>query len=165
MTCSRECSVTAKLHEIIKWVSQNSDMSQIGPYFARKLQWPAHALLFDESLNDELQSKQLDVHVHYWSSENCRVESLYFKSLLISHGRTHDIVNHYEEATKDLDPAKTWNIGMDGPNVTLAFERELGKSREELNLLSFVYLGTCGLYTVRRSFQAGAKVSDWNLDQ
>ncbi|CAH3153287.1 unnamed protein product [Porites lobata] len=31
------------------------------------------------------------------------------------HGRTHDIVNHYEEATKDLNPAKTWNIGMDGP--------------------------------------------------
>ena len=39
---------------------------------------PAHAPLFDESLNDELQSKQLDVHVHYWSSENCRVESRYF---------------------------------------------------------------------------------------
>lgn len=38
---------------------------------------------------------------------------------------------------------------MDGPNVTLAFERELGKSREELN----------------RSFQTGAKETNWDLDQ
>ena len=53
---------------------------------------------------------------------------------------------------------------MDGPNVTLAVERELRKSREELNLPSLLYLGTCGLYTVHRSFQAGAKVCDWNLD-
>ena len=97
--------------------------------------------------------------MHYWSSENCRVESRYFTSLFIGHGRTRDIVNHYEEATKDQDPAKTWNIGMDGPNVTLAFERELGKSREKLNLPSLLYLGTCGLYTVHRSFQPGAKVS------
>ena len=128
-------------------------------------QSPSHPPLFDESLNEEIQSKQLDVHVHFRSSENCRVESQYFTSLFIGHGRTHDIVNHYGEVTKDLDPAKTWNIGMDGPNVNLAFERELRKSREELNLPSLLYLGTCGLYTVHRSFQAGAKVSDWNLDQ
>ena len=49
-------------------------------------------------------------------------------------------ISNYEEATKDLDPAKTWNIGMDDPNVTLAFERELRKSREELNLPSLLYL-------------------------
>lgn len=112
-----------------------------GPYFAMKLlydvkQSPAHALLFDKSLNEEMQSKQLDVHVRYWSSENGRVESRYLTSLFIGHGRTGDILKHFEEATKDLDPAKTWNIGMDGPNVNLAFERELRKSREELNLPS-----------------------------
>ena len=133
----------------------------LGPYFARKLlydvkQSPAHALLFDESLNEEMQSKQLDVHVRYWSSENGRVESRYLTSLFIGHGRTDDILKHFEEATKDLDPAKTWNIGMDGPNVNLAFERELRKSREELNLPSLLCLGTCGLYTVHRSFQTGA---------
>ena len=38
----------------------------LGPYFAKKLlydvkQSPAHALSFDESLNEEMQSKQLDV--------------------------------------------------------------------------------------------------------
>lgn len=97
----------------------------------------------------------VDVHVHvrYWSSENGRVESRYLTSLFIGHGRTDDILNHYEEATKDLDPVKTLNIGMDGPNVNLAFERELRKSREELNLPSLLCLGTCVLHTVHRSFQ------------
>jgi len=109
---------------------------RLGPYFTKKLlyhvkQSPAHALLFDESLNEEMQSKQLNVHVRYWSSENDRVESRYLTSLFIGHSRTGDILNHFDEATKDLDPVKTWNIGMDGPNVNLAFERELEKSHEE----------------------------------
>lgn len=54
---------------------------------------------------------------------------------------------------------------MDGPNVTLAFERELGKSREELNLPSLLCHGTCVLHTVHRSFQTGAKETNWDLDQ
>ena len=54
---------------------------------------------------------------------------------------------------------------MDGPNVTLAFERELRKSREELNLPSLLCLGTCVLHTVHRSFQTGAKETNWDLDQ
>ena len=28
-------------------------------------------------------------------------------SLFIGYGRTDDILNHFEEATKDLDPVKT----------------------------------------------------------
>ena len=83
---------------------------ELGPYFTRKLlydmeQSPTHALLFDESLTEEVQSKQLDVHVRFWSSENCRVESSYLTSLFIGHGRTHDLLNHYEETTNNLDPA------------------------------------------------------------
>ena len=85
--------------------------------------------------------------------------------MFTGHGRTDDILDHYEEARKDLDPTKTWNIGMDGPNVHLAFERELRKFREQLNLPSLIYLGTCGLHPVHRSFQTGAKETDWNLDQ
>lgn len=86
----------------------------LGPYFAMKLlydvkQSPAHALLFDESLNEQMQSKQLDVHVRYWSYENGRVESRYLRSLFISHGRTDDILKHFEEATKDMEYRYGWS--------------------------------------------------------
>ena len=46
---------------------------------------------------------------------------------------------------------------MDGPNVNLAFERELKKSREEIGLPPLLSLGTCGLHIVHRAFQTGAK--------
>lgn len=139
----------------------------LGPYFAKKLlynvkQAPAHAPSFDESQNEEMQSKQLNARVRYWSSENVSVESRHLTSLFIVHGRTGDILKHFEEATKDLDPVKTWNIDQ---NVNLAFKREMRKSREESNLLSLFCLGTCGLHTVHRSFQTGAKETNWDLDQ
>ena len=54
---------------------------------------------------------------------------------------------------------------MDSPNVNLAFERELRKPCQELNLPSLLYLGTHGLHTVHRFFEAGTKEADWNLDQ
>ncbi|KAK2556252.1 hypothetical protein P5673_021873 [Acropora cervicornis] len=95
----------------------------LGPYFAKKLlydvkQAPAHALLFNESQNEEMASKQLDVHVCYWSSENVRVESRDLTSSFIGHGSTDDILKHFEEATKDLDPVKTWNIGPNSTNCS-----------------------------------------------
>ena len=103
--------------------------------------------------------------MRYWSDETCRVESRYLTSLFIGHGRKEDLMNYYEEATKDLDPAKSWHIGMDGPNVNLAFEKEMKRTRDELNLPSLIELGTCGLHTVHSAFQTGAKEMNWNLDR
>lgn len=84
----------------------------IGPHFSKMLTdevkaSPAHCILFDESLNDELQKKQLDVQIRYWSDESCKVESRYYNSLFIGHSRANDILLHYTEATKDLEATKT----------------------------------------------------------
>ena len=82
----------------------------LGPHFSKLLLEKvkasvAHCILFDESLNNELQNKQLDVHVRFWSENTLRVESRYFNSLFIGHGRANDILDHYSEATRDLDAA------------------------------------------------------------
>ena len=53
---------------------------------------------------------------------------------------------------------------MDGPNVNLALEKELKKIYAELNLPLLIELGTCGLHTVHRAFQTGAKATNWDLD-
>ena len=142
----------------------------LGPYLSKKLIYdvnksPAHTVLFDEALNEQLQKKQFDVYVRYWSNESCQVKSAYLTSVFIGHGKTADLLNHYNEATKDLDPTKTWHIGMDGPNVNLAFERELRESREELDMPSLLSLGTCGLHIIHRAFQTGAKETNWNFDR
>lgn len=92
---------------------------------------PAHSIQFDESLNDELQNKQLDIHVRFWSEESLKVESRYYSSLFIGHGRATDLIDHYAEATKDLHPARTWQVGMDGPNVNLSFLKKLQEQHTE----------------------------------
>ena len=142
----------------------------IGPHFAKILvdqvkASPAHCILFDESLNEQLQNKQFDVHVRYWSEDSCQVESRYFSSLFIGHGRATDILDHYADATKDLDAARTWQVGMDGPNVNILFHKKLVDQRNELDLPHLLDLGTCGLHIIHRAFQTGAKATDWNLDQ
>jgi len=76
----------------------------LGPYFSKQLicdvqSCPAYSLLFDESLNEELQFKQIDLHVRYWSNKDDRVESRYLTSLFIGHGKTADLLEHYEKAT------------------------------------------------------------------
>lgn len=107
----------------------------------------------------------MDLHVRFWSNKDDRVESRYLTSLFIGHGKTVDLLEHYEKATQDLDQSKIWHIGMDGPNVNLAFERELQSMRTEQHFPSLLELGTCGLHTVHRSFQTGAKETEWNLDR
>lgn len=72
--------------------------------------------------------------------------------LFIGYGRIDDILNYFEEVMKDLDLVKIWNIGMDGLNVNLVFERELRKFCEELNLFLLLCFGICVLYIVYRFF-------------
>ena len=125
---------------------------------------PAHCILFDESLNNELQNKQLDVHVQFWSENMLRVESRYFNALFIGHGRANDILDHYSEATKNLDAARTWQVGMDAPNVNVSFHNKLVDQREKMELPNFLDLGTCGLHITHRAFQSGTKSTNWGLD-
>ena len=82
----------------------------------------------------------------------------------MGHGKAENLLHHYEEAAEEFDASKTWYVGMYGPNVNLAFERELKKIRAELNLPSLIELGTCGLHKVHRAFQTGAKATNWDLD-
>ncbi|KXJ27612.1 hypothetical protein AC249_AIPGENE7592 [Exaiptasia diaphana] len=142
----------------------------IAPHFAKLLSEdvkasPGHCILFDESLNDELQTKQLDIHVRFWSDRSLKVETRYYDSLFIGHGRAVDLLDHYTEVTKDLDSALTWQVGMDGPNVNISFHKKLMDQRRENDLPDLLDLGTCGLHIIHRAFQTGAKATDWDLDQ
>lgn len=49
-------------------------------------------LMFDESLNQASKKKQLDIHVRYW--EDDRVQSRYFGSQFLGHGRAEDLLHH-----------------------------------------------------------------------
>ena len=43
---------------------------------------PAYFIFFDESLNNNLQHEQLDVHIHFWDKETIQVQTHYLDSHL-----------------------------------------------------------------------------------
>lgn len=142
----------------------------IGPHFAKMLTArvkgsPGHCIQFDESLNDEIQQKQMVIHVRLWSQESLTVESRYYTSVFIGHGRASDLMEHFDTATSGVDPSRTWQVGMDGPNVNPSFFNKLNEERKENKYPSLLNLGTCGLHIIHRAFQTGAKATNWQLDE
>ena len=82
----------------------------LGPHFGKLLaneakRSPAHSIMFDESLNTQLQSKQLDVHIRYWSEDHSRVECRYYNSIFIGHSTANDLMEHYAEHGQKCRPS------------------------------------------------------------
>ena len=57
-------------------------------------------LLFDESLNAELQKKQLDFHLRSWDHD--RVVSRYFGSSFMGHASADDLMEKFDLLKKHL---------------------------------------------------------------
>ena len=52
---------------------------------------------------------------------------------------------------------------MDGPNVNKAFLPMLNEEHQANESSTLINICTCGLHTINRSLQTGAKATDWNL--
>ena len=74
-----------------------------------------YVVLFDESLNDALQSKQLDVLVRLWDANE--VQSRYYTSKFLSHTYAETLQDEIYECCVDLGLAGMHQLSMDGPNV------------------------------------------------
>ena len=67
----------------------------LGPYL-KQCQFEAvnksqhYVLLFDESLNSHMQSKQMDTHVRYWVGDT--IQTRYFNSQFMGHARSDDLL-------------------------------------------------------------------------
>ncbi|XP_060782877.1 uncharacterized protein LOC132890101 isoform X2 [Neoarius graeffei] len=59
-----------------------------------------YVLLFDESLNQKTQSKQMDIHVKFW--DNDIVATHYFSSDFMGHSTAEDMVKVFHKATEGL---------------------------------------------------------------
>ena len=76
-------------------------------------------LLFNESMNNMTQNKQMDFHVRFWHSGE--VHTRYYTSEFMGHATTEDMVNTFETATANLNHKRMLQLTMDGPNVNWKF--------------------------------------------
>lgn len=86
-------------------------------------------------------------------------------SLFIRHARASEVLDIIKKQQRVFILAKTWQVGMDGPNINLSFHKMLVDQRNEDDLPNLLDLGTCALHTIHRAFQTGATGTHWNLDK
>ena len=71
-------------------------------------------MLFDESLNKQLQLKQMDVHIRFLDSVTNKVSTHYLDSAFMGHGTAEKCLEHFKHLTEQLDLSNL-QISMDGP--------------------------------------------------
>ena len=78
----------------------------IAPHFRRLLseqlkdQDAGYVLLFDESLNNKTQNKQMDIHLRIWSNQT--VVTRYYISEFMGHATAEDLMSVFCSATQGL---------------------------------------------------------------
>ena len=101
-------------------------------------------LLFDESLNRELQSKQLDLHVRLWDAG--RVSTRYCNSDFLGHACADVLHEKLSEASSRFGKRGILQLSMDGPNVNWKAFDHLQAEVEGETGRSLINIGSCGLH-------------------
>ena len=120
---------------------------------------------FDETTN-RMVKKQHDGYFQYWSPKEDKVVNVYAGSVFIGHCDSDDLVTHCNELLINLnvDSQYLLHLGMDGPNVNLAFQKKLLTELGQLNGKTFLNLGACSLHPAHTAFRKGIKQLSVDLD-
>ncbi|KAJ8050248.1 hypothetical protein HOLleu_03380 [Holothuria leucospilota] len=139
----------------------------LAPYFSKLLEKKAKeqpfVLLFDESLNRELQKKQLDIHFCVWDDN--KVSTRYYTSDFLGHACTVDIIDSFDKNVAKTLTYKNLQVSMDGPNVNWSVFKKLSEKLAAEYDTSVVDIGSCGLHTMHNSVRAAFKETGWDLCQ
>lgn len=121
-----------------------------------------YVVLFDESLNAGLQSKQMDIFVRFWDGN--KVSTRYYTSKFLGHALAETLQDELYDCCVDLGLSGMHQLSMDGPNVNwkafdlLSTQIERGTRRKLLNV------GRCGLHILHNAFRAGIHATEWDVE-
>ena len=98
-----------------------------------------YVVLFDESLNPDLQKKQLDVHVWFLDVDGT-VKTRYIDLYFLGHATANDIVLKLNETMFSIDNEAMLQLSMDGPNVNWKVFIEVSASMSEKQDKRLLYI-------------------------
>ncbi|KAJ8931829.1 hypothetical protein NQ314_015226 [Rhamnusium bicolor] len=107
----------------------------------------------------ELHFPQMDIHVRYFDYNKRRVETGVYNSVFMSHTAAEDILQHFLNGIRPLQPNRILQISMDGPNVNRKFLRLFKESQEITTEKKIIHIGSCGLHIIHGAFQTGHKAA------
>ncbi|KAK0143227.1 hypothetical protein N1851_018653 [Merluccius polli] len=122
----------------------------------------SYVLLFDESLNHYLQTKQLDVHVRLWDGPE--VKTKYIGSEFLGHSTAKDVVEKLNHFLSELGTRNLIQLSMDGPNVNWKVYDTLQQQVQIDAGKSLVNIGSCGLHILHNAFRNGCKATGWDIE-
>lgn len=142
----------------------------IGPYVLEKLIFDLKdtpfTFKFDETTNSQVK-KQYDGYVQYYSKQHQQIINHYAGSLFLGHCTAEQLKDHFMAFMHKLkcDIQFLLHIGMDGPNVNLAFQRILEKELQDLHGKQILKIGTCSLHPVHTAFTKGLKELNFDFNR
>ena len=106
----------------------------LSPYFREKLlqkikKSECVAISFDESLNKEFQTEQMDIIVHYFYED--KVVSQYFDSQFMGHTAATELLQHLKCSLSKFSYSKPLQISMDFRGARTRYEQYLNDSKVE----------------------------------
>jgi hypothetical protein len=132
--------------------------------FRTKIGDQPYVLLFDESLNNKNQKKQLDVYVRLWQHDT--VISRFYGSSFLGHATALDMLTAFKEDF-DLNLMNIYQLSMDGPHVNWRLYELLQEDiKSETNRdCSLLNLGSCGLHIMHNAFKSGFDATKWEIEK
>ena len=123
---------------------------------------PYLTVMFDESLNDNIQTNQMDIQVRYWDVSNGKAITQYMDSKFIARGNACNISTELIQFMKeDVPPRKVVALSMDGPTVNWNVLKVINKNRTDDEMPELADLGNFDIFIFGKCFtrQTTAKVS------
>lgn len=122
-----------------------------------------YILLFDESLNSHLQTKQLDVHVCFW--EEGLVSTWFYTSHFLGHATADDLYEKLRDSCDSFGLRGILQLSMDGPNVNWKTHSMLATDNEEETNHKLLNIGSCGLHVMHNAFRSGSAETEWGIEE
>ncbi len=97
---------------------------------------------FDECMNKISQNEQMDVIVRYWDSDTGQVSVRYLGSEFLGHATAADLLTHFKDGIRQLDPKQLLQVSMDGPSVNWKFYTDLARERKTQELTELLNIGS-----------------------
>lgn len=140
----------------------------LAPYFKNCLfkclnETEHYTVLFDETLNKSTQSKQMDIQVRFWHTEECKIKTCYLTSAFIGHARADDLLAAFYESVDRLKLSKILQLSMDGPSVNWKFFDCLQADLKKEYNNEAICIGSCELHILNNAFKHGEKSTGWNI--
>ena len=116
---------------------------------------PFYSVLFDETLNSEMQMCQMDVGIHFWNEVTGMAETRYFDSQFMLRPNADTLLAKLEDSVAMLDKSKFLQLSMDGPNVNWNVLDLLDNKLLSDGFSTTVSIGSCAQHTVHGSLKTG----------